>query len=252
MYEVVDAPVELHRNPLGRAPVATHAGAAFFCEQLKKRLGSVNATRWKILVAGCGAGHEAAFIQATFGCQVEAVDIELFASPELQNTPGLTVGIASVTNLPFEQGQFDAVFYHHVIEHVNDPHESICEISRVLKPGGWLFIGTPNRHRLISAVGAHQQTDWESTWQNKLKENWQDWRARLLGRFRNELGAHAGFSQSELDKMLSKHFERRDWLTGHYLRFKYRDSRARWLLPMVTSFPFVHCIPPGIYVFAQR
>ncbi|HEY0895911.1 MAG TPA: class I SAM-dependent methyltransferase [Sphingobacteriaceae bacterium] len=39
---------------------------------------------------------------------------------------------------------FDYIFFNHVIEHVLDPKAYIREIVRILKPGGILYIGTPN------------------------------------------------------------------------------------------------------------
>ncbi|MEZ6113275.1 MAG: class I SAM-dependent methyltransferase [Pirellulaceae bacterium] len=232
--------------------VASHAGAAFFCRELQSRLPSGSDEPLRLLVAGCGAGHEAAYIRMSFHCTVDAVDIELYADEHLRAIEGLNIGVGSVTDLPFADNTFSAVFYHHVIEHVDDPPRSLAEIHRVLRPGGWLFIGTPNRQRVVSAIGAHQQTDWESTWRNKLRENLQDWSARLRGRFRNEFGAHAGFSKSELDQLLAKHFPRRDWLTSQYLRFKYGRSRFAPLLPVVTCPPVRTFAAPGIYVMSQK
>lgn len=39
---------------------------------------------------------------------------------------------------------FDAVTMSHVIEHLHDPAETLCVIKRSMKPGGHLFIETPN------------------------------------------------------------------------------------------------------------
>jgi SAM-dependent methyltransferase len=36
------------------------------------------------------------------------------------------------------------VMCYHVIEHVADPIEFIGDIRRVLRPGGWLILGTPD------------------------------------------------------------------------------------------------------------
>ncbi len=154
----------------------------------------------RILIAGCGAGHEAIAIQETLHADVDAVDIEDFVDPHYASQTKVRFDVASVCELPFSDQQFDAIFFHHVIEHVEEPQKSLQELSRVLKPGGWLFVGTPNRHRLVSSVGAHEQSEWEATFQNKLRDNLRDWKDRLTGRFRNELGAHAGFSQGELDR----------------------------------------------------
>jgi SAM-dependent methyltransferase len=231
--------------------IETHAGAEFFCRQLGAR-GFDTVSEPRILVAGCGAGHEAAAIQRRFAAEVDAIDLELRVDPQFLAVGELRFREASVCELPFDDAAFDAVFYHHVIEHVADPARSLAEIARVLRPGGWLFVGTPNRQRLVSSVGAHRQTDWESTLANKLRDNWRDWKARLSGRFRNECGAHAGFSRRELDGMLAVHFRQRTWLTRDYLRFKYAGHRLRGLVELATCPGCCWFAAPSIYVLCRK
>lgn len=45
---------------------------------------------------------------------------------------------------PFEDEAFDIVTCLEVIEHVENPYQALCEIKRVLKPGGKLIISIPN------------------------------------------------------------------------------------------------------------
>jgi len=45
--------------------------------------------------------------------------------------------------LPFENESFDTVFSFETIEHVDDEETTITEITRVLRPGGTLFISVP-------------------------------------------------------------------------------------------------------------
>jgi SAM-dependent methyltransferase len=231
--------------------IASHAGAGFFCREIANR--NPNPTRpLRILVAGCGAGHEAVAIQQELDATVDAVDIEDFVSPILKSQTSVRFGVASVCKLDFANESFDAIFYHHVIEHVDDPAASLRELSRVLAPGGWLFVGTPNRHRLLSSIGAHKQSTWEATFSNKLADNIRDWKDRLTGRFRNELGAHAGFSRKELDTMLSLHFEERFWLTEEYLKFKYSSGRAASLLPIAIHPTICWFSAPAIYALCRK
>ncbi|TWT93718.1 class I SAM-dependent methyltransferase [Neorhodopirellula pilleata] len=231
--------------------IRSHAGAGFFCNLLAQE-GWHDQYSKKVLVAGCGAGHEATAIQAELDAEVDAVDIEDYVGDELKETSPVRFDVGSVCDLPFADESFDAIFYHHVIEHVDDPVASLDELSRVLKPEGWLFIGTPNRHRLLSSIGAHQQSEWDATVFNKVKDNLRDWKDRLTGKFRNELGAHAGFSRSELDGMLAKHFDSRHWVTQDYLRFKYRDGRVAPVLPLVTRPEICWFAAPAIYVMCRN
>lgn len=233
------------------ASLESHAGAGFFCREFNAHSADRKLPP-RILIAGCGAGHEAVAIQQELNGVVDAVDIEDFVSPELKTHSPVRFGVASVCQLPFQDSAFDAIFYHHVIEHVDDPAGSLAELHRVLAPGGWLFIGTPNRHRLVSSIGAHQQSTWDATFSNKLADNIRDWKDRLTGRFRNELGAHAGFSRKELDRMLAKHFDERHWLTKEYLKFKYASGSAAKLLPIATNRLVCWFAAPAIYALCRK
>lgn len=47
--------------------------------------------------------------------------------------------------LPFPSAQFDRVVAESVLEHLSDQRQSVREIARVMRPGGRLFLSTPNR-----------------------------------------------------------------------------------------------------------
>lgn len=103
---------------------------------------------------------------------------------------------------------------------------------------GWL-IGTPNRDRLIGYLGSK-----DATFRQKIEWNLVDWKAKLSGRFRNELGAHAGYTENELTHELSAVFSRIENITSNYYRVIYQRRKpvieailrcgiGRWLLPAV-------------------
>jgi ubiquinone/menaquinone biosynthesis C-methylase UbiE len=46
--------------------------------------------------------------------------------------------------LPFPDAHFDQVFSIEGIEHFDNPWTFVTELGRVLKPGGWMFVSTPN------------------------------------------------------------------------------------------------------------
>lgn len=50
--------------------------------------------------------------------------------------------LADVEKLPFENESFDAVLAHLMLYHANSQQQAIEEISRVLKPNGWLGAST--------------------------------------------------------------------------------------------------------------
>jgi SAM-dependent methyltransferase len=48
-----------------------------------------------------------------------------------------------ITQIRFPDDSFDTVLCSHVLEHVADDHRALCEIRRVLKPGGQAIILVP-------------------------------------------------------------------------------------------------------------
>ena len=65
---------------------------------------------------------------------------------------GLNVLDVPLEDAGFEDGSFDAVALLSVLEHLNDPRAMIRSIKRVLKPGGALYVITPNVESLACRV----------------------------------------------------------------------------------------------------
>ena len=64
-------------------------------------------------------------------------------------------------SLPFADASFDGVFFSHVIEHISDRAAILREISRVLKPGGYLFVETPGERSLVVPRGSWLRTQYD-------------------------------------------------------------------------------------------
>lgn len=57
---------------------------------------------------------------------------------------GLKAYLGHPADLPAEVGMFDAITMNHVIEHVHEPMKVLGQCYDLLKPGGMLWIETPN------------------------------------------------------------------------------------------------------------
>ncbi len=105
----------------------------------------------RLLEIGCGEGYGSALMAGKAG-SVTAIDSGADAvahAAEKYKAGNLEFKAYAGEVLPFQDGEFDKVVSFQVIEHVKDPSAFVKETARVLKPGGRLYLTTPNRvHRL--------------------------------------------------------------------------------------------------------
>jgi ubiquinone/menaquinone biosynthesis C-methylase UbiE len=97
-----------------------------------------------ILDVGCGPGY---FLREARRIYPRAKLSGLDYEPVLLDWVGVqeaTLCQGSAEELPFEDRSFDLVACLQVLEHLSNPDKAIQEIHRVLKPGGFACIATPN------------------------------------------------------------------------------------------------------------
>jgi len=103
----------------------------------------------RILDAGCGTGG---LIRRLAARRPEwrwtGVDVEPLACELARKLGAADVREASVTALPFGEGEFDAVVSADVLYHLDDDGAALREMARVLRPGGIVVINVP-AHRWL-------------------------------------------------------------------------------------------------------
>jgi ubiquinone/menaquinone biosynthesis C-methylase UbiE len=195
-----------------------------------------------ILVVGCGSGVEAAVLATKFGARVTGIDIVERFDPEAATVVTLQHGDA--TSLTFADEAFDVVYSYHALEHIPDYRRALSEMRRLLKPWGCYCVGTPNRARIVGYIGGG------STMTEKIRWNMADRCARLQGKFRNEYGAHAGFTAAELRDILLDSFATAENVTAEYYRQLYANHRR--MVDFAVRAKLADCLFPSVYFLGAR
>lgn len=197
----------------------------------------------RLLVVGCGSGIEAAILARALDTKVVGIDVMDEFDDESMNNATLQVGDAM--DMDFDDNSFNFVYSYHALEHIPDPTLALHEISRVLSPDGGFWIGTPNRLRAIGYLGSK-----DATTREKISWNIADWKARISGRFENKLGAHAGFSRTELCNMLRAEFSIVNEMSDLYFSTVYSGNRH--ILNMLRSFRLTNIAYPSVYFMGRK
>lgn len=102
----------------------------------------------KVLNIGCGAGTECQ-IWAELGHEVTGIDIsepliQLARERAAQEKFEIRLDVGSAMDLPYADGEFDVCLVPQLLEHVQDWQKCLNEATRVLRPGGLLYLSTTN------------------------------------------------------------------------------------------------------------
>ena len=98
-----------------------------------------------VLEAGCGEGYGADLVAGT-ASGVLALDYDAATAAHVaRRYPRVAAARANLVALPVATGSVDAVVSLQVIEHLWEQQRFLAECRRVLRPGGHLFVSTPNR-----------------------------------------------------------------------------------------------------------
>lgn len=99
----------------------------------------------RLLNVGCGTGG--------FNLVAEGVGADTWGVDASVEAAAITsarvlrsrVLCARAEALPFRDQSFDVVYCYSTLEHVTEPERAVCEMVRVLRPDGTLYLHTPNR-----------------------------------------------------------------------------------------------------------
>lgn len=120
------------------------AKEAFFRRRADSLLDDVEShgERGRLLDVGCAIGTELA---AARDRGWDAVGLELSkTSLAVARERGHDARGERLESAGLDDESFDLVTLNHVLEHIPTPNDFLCEVRRVLRPGGLLFVAVPN------------------------------------------------------------------------------------------------------------
>jgi SAM-dependent methyltransferase len=111
--------------------------------------------RGRLLDVGCGYGWYVRLLQ-NLGWDAIGVEADRSAAAIGRTRYRARILEGTLEDQRLEAESFDAIATRHSIEHVPDPRQTLLECHRLLKPGGWLGVATPNGRSLASRLfGCH-------------------------------------------------------------------------------------------------
>lgn len=131
--------IEMMRRVLGRSPV-------FSFNVVSRDLWvaqSAAAVPAGSLILDVGAGS-CPYRKLFSHCEYRAQDFSGLRPVQLRHGAyGRIDYVCDASSIPVEDATFDAVLCTEMLEHVTDPYTVVCELSRILKPGGRLLLTAP-------------------------------------------------------------------------------------------------------------
>lgn len=133
----------------------SHTGLDITKDRLMRMFGPLHPELNKkiILEVGCGAGRFTEVLVESDSL-LTAIDLSVAVIANHKNNghnANLRIARASITDLPFNHGQFDIVFCPGVVQHTPNPKKTINELYKHVKPGGWLIFDQ-YRYNLSSSL----------------------------------------------------------------------------------------------------
>jgi len=121
----------------------------------------------KVLDAGCGRHRGCTHAAPLEEIYIMGIDID----PKVHENPRCneTMICDLSKRLPLPDASFDLIHCRWVIEHLENPMETLCEFARILKPGGYVLALTPNLFH-YAMIAARITPYWFHVWWERKKE----------------------------------------------------------------------------------
>jgi 2-polyprenyl-3-methyl-5-hydroxy-6-metoxy-1,4-benzoquinol methylase len=99
--------------------------------------------RAKVLDAGCGVGNLARLMRERRNARVTCLDFSSWACEQLERE-GFETVVSALPRIPMPDDSFDVVVATEVLEHLDEPEETIRQMVRVVRDRGIVICSVPN------------------------------------------------------------------------------------------------------------
>ena len=117
---------------------------------------AMNGGKGTLLDIGSGRGETLKLALERGWSAVGIETSEKFAAYAEEHT-GAKLYTKPIEECGLESSYFDVVILSAVLEHLYEPRTMLAEISRILKPGGFLFVDVPNERGLVFRIANFYQ-----------------------------------------------------------------------------------------------
>lgn len=132
------------------------------------------------LDVGCATGMLVEAMAAK-GWAAQGVDLCRESAEYGATHRGVRIFAGTLEEARFPDDFFSAVHFSHLIEHVPDPRRFLEEVRRILRPGGFALVTTPN-------VDGFQARLFRAGWRSVIADHLTLFSRRTLGRLLGETG----------------------------------------------------------------
>lgn len=134
----------------------------------------------EVRIANLGAGPVCLIGDRRRDINVSVESSDILADDYQELLDNLNIKLANpvkkqdVTKLTYEDESFDIVYCANALDHCQDPYSAVCEMVRICKPGGWIYIyhiaheGQRNNYRNLHKWNLDMTEDGDCIfWNNK-------------------------------------------------------------------------------------
>jgi len=138
------------RTPtVDRAAASLGISGAWIYRLVAKTIDEIGATGGTVLDVGCGVGNLRPFLSPKL-FQYIGTDINRYAG--FPSDAEFIETDLETGRILLADGVADLVTAVEVIEHVENPRALVRELARLVRPGGWVVMTTPNQLSLLSIL----------------------------------------------------------------------------------------------------